>query len=197
MNILETNAETMNHIRRVQILLVDVCRRLMTRSIRHDTSKLEEPEASTFAEFTSKLKVLTYGSEEYKECLAGIAPALKHHYENNSHHPEHWPNGIRDMSLLDLIEMFVDWKAATERHENGDINKSIWINKARFGYSEELECIFHRTRLELFPGHLEQWHCFGCGNGGAIANFCEMCGAGRNDYVKQGDSWPPAKGASS
>lgn len=182
MNQLETNAETLQHIRRVQSLLREVVDNLLRRAIAHDTSKLAEPEASTFAEYTAKLKGCTYGSEEYKSFLAGMKPALDHHYRNNRHHPEHWPNGIKDMSLLDIIEMFVDWKAATERHADGNLDKSIEINQKRFGYGDELLAIFQRTRIELFPESREPWHCCGCGCSGCQGYFCEMCGAGKHDY---------------
>jgi hypothetical protein len=185
MNQLETNAETIKHIRRVQHLLSNVAMKLIDRALCHDESKLIEPEASVFAEYTAKLKGLTYGSDEYKACLAGMKPALDHHYAHNRHHPEHWSGGIRDMSLLDLIEMLVDWKAASERHADGDIEKSITINKQRFGYSDELEAIFRRTTLELYQVYRQGWHCFGCGAGGCTGNFCEQCGAGKDDYVKQ------------
>lgn len=146
----ESEQSTVQHIRRVQALLSDVANRLIQRAIVHDASKLEEPEASVFDEYTSKLKGSTYGSEEYKQFLVGMKPALDHHYANNSHHPEHWPNGIKDMSLLDLIEMLVDWKAASERHENGSITKSLEINKPRFGYGDELQTILSRTVAELW-----------------------------------------------
>lgn len=178
----ESNAQTLAHIHRVQALLADVSRNLIGRAIRHDQSKLCEPEASVFAEYTSKLKEVTYGSDEYKSFLSSMKPALDHHYAYNRHHPEHWSGGIKDMSLLDLIEMIVDWKAATERHADGDIEKSITINKARFGYSDELEAIFRRTVCELFPKYREPWHCCGCGMSGCQGNFCEMCGAGKHDY---------------
>ncbi|WP_260858005.1 DUF5662 family protein [Bacillus sp. FJAT-22090] len=75
--------------------------------------------------------------------------ALKHHYENNSHHPEYHQDGIRGMDLLDVVEMFCDWKAATMRHADGDINKSIEINKERFGYSDELAQIF-KNSVKIF-----------------------------------------------
>lgn len=179
----ESEHETLAHIRRVQMLLGQVVGELIQRAIRHDQSKLSEPEASVFAAATQKLKNVTYGSDEYKACLAEMKPALVNHYAHNTHHPEHWPNGIRDMSLLDLIEMFVDWKAASERHKDGSILKSIEVNKARFGYGDELEAIFNRTACCLFPEHREPWHCFGCGAGGCQGNFCEQCGAGKKDYT--------------
>lgn len=184
--ILETNAETMTHIRRVQSLLREVVDNLIRRAIQHDASKLAEPEAPVFAEYTSKLRDCTYGSDEYKSFLAGMKPALDHHYAENRHHPEHWPGGIKDMSLLDLIEMFVDWKAATERHADGNLIRSIELNQKRFGYGDELKSIFQRTAAELFPSYREPWHCFGCGAGGCTLNFCYQCGAGKNDYVEQG-----------
>lgn len=138
-------ADTRLHIfnvRRYLYLFVDL---LTQRAIDHDKSKLTNPELDTFVEFTPKLKESTYGSDEYKEFLKGMQVALKHHYENNSHHPEHFKDGIRGMNLIDIVEMFCDWKAATLRHADGDINKSIDINKSRFNYSDDLECIFKNT----------------------------------------------------
>lgn len=180
----ESEQETLKHIRRVQELLGDVAARIVERARVHDVSKLQEPEASIFETYTAKLKGSTYGSPEYKQFLAEMKPALDHHYANNAHHPEHWTNGIKDMSLLDLIEMFVDWKAATERHADGSLIRSIEVNKQRFGYGDELERIFLRTAIELFPPTFkpEEWSCIGCGAGGCTYNFCYQCGAGKDDF---------------
>lgn len=71
--------------------------------------------------------------------------ALEHHYANNRHHPEHHKDGIRGMTLVDIVEMFCDWKAASMRHNNGDMLTSIEKNKERFKYSDELEQIFKNT----------------------------------------------------
>jgi hypothetical protein len=79
-----------------------------------------------------------------------MKPALDHHYANNSHHPEHYKNGIDDMSLLDLVEMICDWKAASERHNNGNIRKSIEVNGKRFEMSPQLIRIFENTADLLF-----------------------------------------------
>ena len=111
----------------------------------HDKSKLESPELEIFAIYGPKLKKSTYGSEEYKQFLKEMKVALDHHYRHNRHHPEHFENGIRDMNLVDLIEMVRDWKAATLRHNDGDIQKSIEINQTRFGYSDELKQIIQNT----------------------------------------------------
>jgi hypothetical protein len=49
------------------------------------------------------------------------------------------------MSLIDLLEMICDWKAATLRHNDGNIQRSITINKERFKYGDELEAILRNT----------------------------------------------------
>jgi hypothetical protein len=133
----DSRQDTLQHIEQVRLFLARVFDDLMSRAIYHDKE--------AFDEFTPKLKTSTYGSEEYKGYLQAMGEALKHHYAKNSHHPEHWPNGIRDMSLVDLLEMLCDWKAATLRHANGDIRRSIEQNQQRFGYSDELKGILLNT----------------------------------------------------
>lgn len=85
------------------------------------------------------------------------------------------------MSLLDLIEMLVDWKAAGERHTTGAIDKSLLSNKSRFKYGVELDMILRNTARELFTDKVPLWHCFGCGAGGQDNSICYQCGAGRHD----------------
>ena len=111
----------------------------------HDQSKFSESELPVFTEYTSKLKGTTYGSDEYKQFLAEMKPALDHHYASNRHHPEHFQNGIRDMTLVDLVEMLLDWWASTQRHADGDIFRSITLNEKRFNIPPELSDIFRNT----------------------------------------------------
>jgi hypothetical protein len=142
---MDSRIATYEHIQTVQRLMGGLIADLMKRQERHDHSKLVSPEVEAFDEYTPKLAGSIYGSDEYRGFLAGMKPALDHHYAANSHHPEHYPGGIRGMSLLDLVEMLADWKAATLRHADGDIRKSIEINQKRFGYSEELKQILLNT----------------------------------------------------
>lgn len=53
--------------------------------------------------------------------------------------------GINSMNLVDLIEMICDWKAAGMRHADGDIFRSLEINKERFGMSDQLFEILKNT----------------------------------------------------
>jgi hypothetical protein len=56
------------------------------------------------------------------------------------------PRGsIEGMGLHQLIEMLCDWKAATLRHNDGCIRRSIEHNQGRFGYSDELKQILLNT----------------------------------------------------
>ena len=145
-----TNNETFRHIERVRNLLNLCIVDLLQRGELHDQSKLDTPEVSAFAEYTPKLANCTYGSDEYKGYLAAIKPALAHHYANNRHHPEHHKDGVADMNLLDIVEMLCDWKAASERHNDGNIRKSIEINADRFGLSPQLVRILENTADVLF-----------------------------------------------
>lgn len=56
---------------------------------------------------------------------------------------------VDGMTLLDLVEMFCDWKAATERHADGSIEKSIKHNKGRFNLTDQLASILNNTRKEM------------------------------------------------
>jgi len=146
----ETNCETLLHIQRVRNLLNECAIILLRRGEQHDQTKLNSPEVELFAEYTDKLSSMTYGSEEYNECLEKIKPALDHHYANNRHHPQHWKNGIDDMDLLDILEMLCDWKASSERHNDGNIRKSLEINAERFGIDPQLARVLENTINSLF-----------------------------------------------
>lgn len=137
--------KTLRHIETVRNYLNTVIKELLTRGEQHDQSKLMNPEVEIFDEFTPKLRGITYGSAEYKECMKQMKPAIDHHNAHNRHHPEHHANGIKDMTLMDLVEMLCDWKAASLRHNDGNILKSIELNQKRFGYSGELRGILENT----------------------------------------------------
>lgn len=145
-----SNCETREHIDRVRHFMRRAADQLIDRGVRHDRSKLESPEAEGFAKCTHALKGLTYGSEEYKEQLKEMRPFLKHHYEHNAHHPEHWDEGVRDMTLMDLIEMLCDWAAATERHADGCLGRSLHVNGGRFEIPRDIQEKLITTSWELF-----------------------------------------------
>lgn len=194
----------MAHIDRVRELLDECIDRFSDRAVKHDASKLEEPERSGFDRLKAlSLSGMVYGSDEYRACLRAEKPAIDHHYAANSHHPEFYPKRdggaicallrssaaamdeeampallhtdekeaaealiatakfmratadqqeaeINGMSLFDLVEMLMDWKAATERMKNGgDIHASLVHNADRFKMSPQLVNIFQNTINEM------------------------------------------------
>ena len=149
--------KTLRHIETVRNYINGCIVELLNRAELHDQTKLQSPESEIFEECTNQLRGLTYGTAEYTAQLKKMKPALDHHYSHNRHHPEfHLLGGggneagveqspLERMNLIDLLEMMCDWKAATLRHADGDIAKSIEINQKRFGYSDEVKQILENT----------------------------------------------------
>ena len=89
---------------------------LYWRGWKHDCSKLGWYEAKHYALVIFDLKGSTYGSDQYKEKLVYIQPAINHHYKKNSHHPEYHENGIDGMSELDKLELPLNKLLKTKKH---------------------------------------------------------------------------------
>jgi len=141
----DSRSDTEIHARRVAQLMTEVISETARRAAVHDWSKTQDPELAVFNEYTPKLKDSTYGSDEYKGFLESMGEGLAHHYANNRHHPEHFDAGIHDMTLVDLIEMLCDWKAATERHADGSLRKSLLIQQERFNIDTQLAQVLWNT----------------------------------------------------
>src|SRR5260370_38779244 len=99
----DSTIDTPLHINRVRCLLRQCAIKLLERGSKHDASKLEQPEKAIFDAVGNRLAVITYEGEEYKQSLTELKVALEHHYVQNTHHPEHYPNEVDETSLLDLI----------------------------------------------------------------------------------------------
>jgi hypothetical protein len=146
----DSRPDTWEHIETVRGWLHRCVLDLLRRGQLHDASKLHSPEREARDRLTPRLAATIYGSPEYEGLRGELGPALDHHYRANRHHPEYHVNGIKDMSLFDLLEMVCDWKAAGERHDDGgDLHRSIEVNQGRFGYSDELKSILHATAIAL------------------------------------------------
>lgn len=145
----DSTPDTLEHIAKVQVRINEIRNILSTRGEIHDASKLRWPEKEGYDALTVNLKDVVYGSDEYRAALQDAQPTIAHHYAVNSHHPEHFPNGIAGMTLLDLVEMLCDWKAASERTKQGSIAASLMHNKQRFGIDDQLASILANTVNEL------------------------------------------------
>jgi len=56
---------------------------------------------------------------------------------------------LNGMSLLDVMEMLADWKAAGMRHKDGNLADSLEINHTCFKISDQLQSILINTAQEL------------------------------------------------
>ena len=123
---------------------------LYHRGMNHDRSKLEEPEKCYFDIWTPRIKEASLGTPKYEEFLKQLSPALKHHYQVNDHHPEHYTNGINGMHILSLSEMLCDWTATCDRHDDGNIYNSIEILSKKFKYEEPMKKVLSNTCEQCF-----------------------------------------------
>ncbi|MFJ8471016.1 DUF5662 family protein [Kitasatospora sp. NPDC094011] len=141
----DSTPDTLRHSLRVAELMGELIKELLDRSVRHDLSKTHEPERPVYDEVVPQLRAAAYGSVEYRALVDTMGEGLRHHYAHNRHHPEHFPDGINGMTLIDLLEMLADWKAATERAPHGDLADSLTINRERFGITPQLMAVLTNT----------------------------------------------------
>lgn len=142
----DTEADTRKHMHHVAKLLMVIAGHLLVRADEHDLSKLGSEEFPTFCRITGKLKDVVYGSPEYKAVLKDPAnrPAIDHHQKTNRHHPE-YHDGISGMNLVDLLEMLCDWIAASYRHDDRDMKRSMEHCRDRWDIEPQLYAILANT----------------------------------------------------
>lgn len=151
----DSTETTTLHIERVRTLLGKFAIAIIERGSAHDASKFSPEEKGPLDEMAALIEregQAPFRSEEYKRRTALLGPMLAHHYANNSHHPEHYQNGVAGMDLADLVEMFFDWKAASERGEESAMNLTVACE--RFKIDPMLVSIFRNTADRLGFKHI-------------------------------------------
>lgn len=123
-------ARILQHISTVQALLRKVANRLLERADLHDLSKLTKDELGGMIRISQN----KFSSPEYVDALA--SPVVKCHWSRNSHHPEHFASGFKDMGVLDVIEMVCDWKVANILH-------------GHLGWEESMDIMAERLHLSI------------------------------------------------
>lgn len=148
----EYDRDTTQHIELVRAFIERATTQLTMRAAVHDASKFFEPERSIFRDNTANRDASPFGTDAYRLHLLRVKPALDHHYANNRHHPEYHANGVRDMTLIDLLEMVCDWMSASMKTLDGDVaavHRAIRSNQERFGYSDDVAQLLHQTVTAL------------------------------------------------
>jgi hypothetical protein len=145
----DSTIDALAHIKNIQTVMDTILiPELQNRSKDHDKSKLESPEKETYDKYIPLLQKVTYGTPEYNALKDEMAEGgVGHHYKVNRHHPEHFENGIRDMTLVDLVEMFADWYAASLRSDT-PFEKGLEMNCERHNIPDELCQILRNTYVE-------------------------------------------------
>lgn len=136
---------TLVHKLWVSLYLWGFALKLIWRGIGYDWSKFSSFEAQGFGALLPKLRDSTYGNTNYQKLMQQLQPILQHHYRLNRHHPEHFPHGYQDMTLVDVVEMWCDWQASVKKHKKSNLNDSLAYCQKRFGIAEELIRIFRNT----------------------------------------------------
>jgi hypothetical protein len=121
---------------------------LSTRGEHHDDDKLEQETFEKFYQTTEKFNGCEFGSPEYTQSLLELKPILDVHYGKNPHHPEHRENGINGMTLIDIMEMLIDWKSASSAYGDS-FEKSLEVTKKRFNIDDQLFQILENTAKYL------------------------------------------------
>lgn len=139
--------DVQKHQAAVAIVLSQIQAAIEYRAETHDQSKLNDPiEKALFDKWTPELRRRTFGTDEYKQALDAMGEGVQRHYKANRHHPEHHEDGVNGMTLIDVIEMVADWKAAAAR--NGRV-VDLDHAKKRFGLSDQLAAIIENTLREI------------------------------------------------
>ena len=147
----DSRPATRVHIHKVYGNLHQAICNLQTRGWKHDASKLVEPELSGWDSLGDEHRRHAYGTEGYKAALRAIKPTIEMHYAANDHHPEHYGiHGVGGMSLLSMLEMLCDWRAAFDRGpQTMSFAEGLVHNQARWGYSDDIADLLHNTAAEL------------------------------------------------
>lgn len=147
---------TLRHRALVRELLTACAAELVNRGVVHDESKFDPIEQGPLDEMQRLIETegnVPFGSPEYEARKALLGPMLEHHYAKNSHHPEFYHSdhpdgdGVSGMDLFDLVEMVMDWKAASERGAESAMNLTFLVEKYEIAWM--LESVMRNTAKRL------------------------------------------------
>lgn len=141
----EVLLDTIQHVSEVQENIEEFASDLKKRAIAHDRSKFADPEFSVFVSTRPEFKKANYGTPEYQAVVDAAIVGVNHHYSLNRHHTAHFPNGIKDMNLLDVLEMMADWRAASRRSPDLSFKDSLPRAFKKYEMDETLQRLILNT----------------------------------------------------
>ena len=137
------------HVSEVQENLEIVAGELKQRGFAHDRTKLQELEFDAFVSTRDRFKKSNYGTPEQEALIKEQKSAIDHHYKNNRHHTGYHKNGIDDMTLVDIIEMICDWRAAARRNPDKKFKDTLEYAYKKYKIDDQLTKIIENTLVDL------------------------------------------------
>lgn len=137
MNSIDLQKQNDQHIDDVKNLLENVITGLRERAKKHDHTKL------TVIGTNKLLTALNDNSEEAWKAWK------EYHFKQERHHPE-FHTTIRDMNLIDLLEMVADGAAAQYRRKGDkvDYDEQVEFFKKK-GFNHDIACILANTFMAM------------------------------------------------
>lgn len=131
--------------------IIFLAKELISRAKKHDNSKLMSPELDYLIAMDKEGKQ-PYGSNEYFKKMEKWKCFFDAHYnnENNKHHPDHFPNGVDDMTIIDLCEFMIDVVSYFDDLDVKDAINTIDKQQERFGFSDQIAFILKNTLIEYY-----------------------------------------------
>lgn len=80
---------------------------IIMRGWLHDNSKFTNEELEKLTQINDDHVAMRHAGSQLPEHMRAY---LSLHYQNNTHHPEHWDD-VSQMSEMDVVEMCCDWHA--------------------------------------------------------------------------------------
>ena len=141
--------DTILHVSEVAENLEAMASQLRQRGLSHDRTKFQALEFDAFVSTREQFKKANYGTQDYQDCVAAVRPAVDNHHENNRHHTDYHKNGINDMTLIDVMEMLADWKAAARRSPDRKFEDTLEYAKNKYAIDDQLFKIIVNTLKSL------------------------------------------------
>ena len=141
------------HKQSVKVGIQRIIDELADRAEKHDDDKFETEVFDSFYNALDKFINTKFGERNWELAMDEIGDSLFKHYSASPHHAQHYENGINGTNLLDLIEMMVDWKSASNSYGDSSFEESLRVQKKRFGIDDQLYGILTNTAIKL--GYME------------------------------------------
>lgn len=146
---INTTKSIRNHKRNVRKRMLFIADEIIKRADMHDDSKLDYPELGWLVAMDKEGRA-PYGSEAYFEKMKRWDCFFKHHYRENTHHPDHYDDKTYGMNIIDIVEMMCDVISYFDELESTKAFEIIDEQAERFGLSEELASILKATLTTYF-----------------------------------------------